>query len=116
MAATILSQLGTAVVGAGGAATAVTYQAAANPDTFANTGRESLHVKNGSGSTVTVTITSQVPCSQGITHNPAFTVAAGAEGAIGALDSTRFNDPATGLVTVNYSSIVTVTVAVVRTS
>lgn len=65
-----------------------------------------LAVANGSGSSITVTITSVQTCSQGGTHNLVVTVGAGATKLIGPLPSSRFSDP----VAVSYSATTSVTV------
>ena len=78
-------------------------------DTFANDGKTVLEVKNGSASSITVTVVSQQQCNQGFTHNVSVAVAAGAQSLIGPFNTTRFNDPSTGLVTVQYSATASVT-------
>lgn len=88
--------------------------AGAGGDTFSNTGRESLYVKNGSGASITVTINSLLNCDQGFDHDFVVTVAAGVDKVIGPFATNRFNDGG-GLVGVTYSAVTTVTVAAVRT-
>ena len=83
--------------------------AVSSTDTFANDGRTILEVKNASASSVTVTIVSQQQCNHGFTHNITVAVAAGATSLIGPFNPTRFNDPVTGLVTVQYSATASVT-------
>lgn len=71
-----------------------------------------LHVKNGGGSSVTVTVTSTQACSQGQLHNLVVAVPAGSDRPIGPLPVTRFGNTS-GLVDVAYSSATSVTVAAV---
>ena len=87
--------------------------AAAGGDAFLNAGREFLHVKNGGGSEVTVTVDSQVPCNQGYDHNAVVAVPAGQERLIGPFPKARF-DYANQKVQVAYSDVTSVTVAAVR--
>lgn len=87
--------------------------AAAGGDTFTNSGRTFLVVKNGGASSVDVTANSVTPCNQGFDHDQAIAVAAGAEKWIGPFPKTRFND-ATGKVGVTYSGVTSVTVAAVE--
>ncbi|RJX18505.1 MAG: hypothetical protein C4570_06400 [Ammonifex sp.] len=84
--------------------------AAAGGDNFTNDGRAFLHVKNGSASSINVTVDSAVPCNQGFDHDITVAVAAGADKMIGPFDPERFND-STGKVNVTYSAVTTVTVA-----
>jgi hypothetical protein len=86
------------------------YQAAAaGGDSFPNTaGRAWLHVKNGSGGSINVTIASQKTCDQGSTHNLVVAVPAAGERLIGPF-SDRFAD-SNGLVQVTYSGVTSLTV------
>jgi hypothetical protein len=94
--------------------TVVTFAAAAGGgDTFPNTGKEILVVKNDSASSITVTIDSQAECSFGFDHDPVITVGAGVSREIGPFKPQRYND-ADGMVNVSYSAVTTVTVAVKR--
>ena len=94
--------------------TEVTYAAAAGGgDTFVNDGRTYLHVKNGGGSPITVTINSQENCNYGSDHNIAVIVANGSEKIIGFFSKKRFNNTG-GAVEVTYSGVTTVTVAAVK--
>lgn len=94
------------------AGTAVTYAAATGggdrmpvgPTTF-------LHVKNGGGSSITATINSITPCSQGFDHDLAVAVAAGADKMIGPIGE-RFRDT-DNLAGITYTGVTTVTVAVI---
>lgn len=92
------------------------YTAVAASDTFANDGTVFLHVKNGGGSPDTVTITSVKTCDQGSTHNLTVSVPAGAERILGPFETSRFNDPTTGLVTAGHSFTTSVTAALFRST
>jgi hypothetical protein len=72
-----------------------------------------LLVKNGAGSSMTVTLATpgKVDGDLDITDR-ASTVAAGATEGIPVTD--RYRDPVTGLAAITYSSVTTVTVAVIR--
>ena len=87
--------------------------AAAGGDVFANDGMTFLHVKNGGGSDITVTIDSLVNSNFGTDVNPAVVVTAGEERMLGLFPKDRFNN-ASGQVVVAYSGVTTVTVAAVR--
>lgn len=97
--------------------TTVTYTAAAGGgDTFAPGSSDSvaLRVKNGGGSGITVTIAFPGTTSYGA-NNPSVTTAsigAGAEAVIGPIPPAAI-DNSTGLVSVTYSGVTSVTVAVV---
>jgi hypothetical protein len=86
--------------------------AAVGGDTFANNGKTVLEVTNASGSDKTVTIDSLVNCNQGSDHDIAVTVATGTTKRIGPFDPSRFNN-SSGLVSVTYSGVTSVTVAAV---
>jgi len=87
--------------------------AAVGGDAFLNSGREYLHVKNGSAASIDVTVDSVAPCNQGVDHNAIVAIAAGVEKLIGPFPKARFNDAAEK-VQVTYSDVTTVTVAAVR--
>lgn len=92
--------------------TGVTFASAnSGGDSFPNTGNEVLHVKNGGGSSVTVTINSQAQCSFGFDHDETVSVPAGGEREIGPFPKSRFNDTS-DRVNVTYSAVTSVTVAV----
>lgn len=88
--------------------------ASAGGDTFLNDGNTLLSVKNGGGSSITVTVNSVAPCSQGFDHDLVVSLAAGSEITFPKLDPYRFNDLSTGLVSVTYSAVTSLTVAAVR--
>ncbi len=98
---------------------APTYGAVTSSDTFANDGKTSLYVRNASGSSVTVTVTSQVTAATDADlgpvtlTSPTFTVGAGADRVLPFLKPARYND-ASGTVTVGYSATTSVTAAAVQ--
>jgi hypothetical protein len=76
-----------------------------------------LHVKNAGGSIDNVTVTSARTCDQGGTHNLVVAVpATTGDRFIGPFDTSRFNDPVTGLVTVAHSFTTSVTSALIRSA
>lgn len=95
------------------------YGAVAASDTFTPGDRTFLHIKNGGGSsdTVTVAITG-AGAIPGITYRAGagtggtYAVAAGAEKIIGPFPASFFADSVTGLATVTHSFTTSVTVAV----
>jgi hypothetical protein len=102
------------------AGTSLTYAAAGGSgDKFVNTGREFIHVKNASGSSINVTISSGTnKCSFGITnaaHDMVVAVAAAGDKMIGPFSVQQFND-ANNAVNVSYSLNTSVTVAVISNS
>lgn len=104
------------------AGAALSYAAAASGgDVFVNADdRTFLHVKNGGGSSVTVTITAQTTSATvpglGIVTKANRTVAvpSGEDRLIGPLPHKAFNNPANSQVSVGYSAVTSVTVAAVR--
>lgn len=91
-----------------------TYDAAAaGGDTFLNDGMTVLHVKNGGGSSINVTINSVTACDQGFDHDIVVAVPNGGERLIGPLPTGRFNDTG-GLASVSYSAVTSVTVAAIQ--
>jgi hypothetical protein len=76
-----------------------------------NSGRTFLHVKNGGGGSINVTINSQATCDQGFDHDQVVAVTNGQERMIGPFPTTRWND-ANGRVNVSYSGVASVTVGV----
>jgi hypothetical protein len=88
--------------------------AAGGGDTFVADGRTALIVKNGSGGSINVTITSKKRSSPGLAPaDVVVAVAAAAEKHI-LVGQSGFADPVSGAASVAYSSAVTVTVAAVR--
>lgn len=96
---------------------APTYGAVTASDTFPNDGKTYLHVKNGSGASINVTLddVNTVSPPNATSFNPDVVVAvpAGGERIIGPVPPSRFNN-ATGLTTVTYSATTTVTAAAIQ--
>ncbi len=99
------SRSGAVVTGA--AATASTG------DTFANTGHEFFHVRNGSGAPITVTFDIVATMDAQVVTDRAVTVAAGATTIIGPFPTGIYNDT-DGRVKATCSDVTTVTVAAVK--
>lgn len=96
--------------------TTPTYQAAAaGGDTVAPGKDVFLHVKNGGGGSINVTVDSVTPCNYGSDHDLVVAVPAGSERMIGPLPPERYANASTGLVNVTYSGVTTVTIAAIRT-
>lgn len=86
--------------------------AAAGGDQYAITdSRTYVHVKNGGGSSITVTINSQKACDQGGDHDLAVSVTNGQERLIGPLEYARFKNGG-GYVQITYSGVTSVTIGV----
>jgi hypothetical protein len=79
-----------------------------------------LHIKNGGGAPITVTLV--VPAARTFEPNVAITSpqisvpATTGDRMIGPVDAVTFADPVTGLCTLTYSAVTTVTVAAVQLS
>lgn len=86
--------------------------ASAGGDTFANTGREVVHVKNGSAAAIDVTLVGANPCEFGFTHSDVVSVPAAGERIIDPTPTRRYVDKTTKKTTINYSAVTSVTVAV----
>jgi hypothetical protein len=94
--------------------TALSYAAAtAGGDTLSPSGRACLHVRNGSAGAITVTVVTPGNTRYG-QADPDIPVAVPAAGevAIGPFPP-ELGDPATGLISVDYSAAASVTVALV---
>lgn len=93
-----------------------TYAAATatTGDTFPCDGRTVLHVKNGSGSSINVTLTSHFATKVGATAADQVTAVAAGGNAFFLLDPDVFADPTTGQATAVCSAVTTVTVAALR--
>lgn len=94
--------------------TALTFAAATvGGDTCATGSDVRLFVKNGSGSSITVTLVTPGTVDGDLAiADRTVTVAAGAETAIPMTD--LYRNPSTGVASITYSAVTTVTVAVVR--
>jgi hypothetical protein len=100
-----------------GGSTLSTIAANGGGDQYYNTGKESLVVINGSGSSIDVTFTQQKDCSDGYSspdHDIVTAVGAGATEYIPPCSATFYND-ANNYVQVGYSAVTTVTVGVIKT-
>jgi hypothetical protein len=92
---------------------AVVYaNAAGGGDVYLNGSNRMLHVRNGSGAPITVTITAHTPCSAGVLHDATYTVGAASDKVLGPFDAARFNNPS-GQIEVGYSDVTTVTVGTI---
>jgi hypothetical protein len=93
-----------------------TYAAATGGGDACPTGDDVfLHVKNGGGSSITVTlavIPGAAPFPQTVVTNTVVTVPNAGERMIGPLKSQLYMDPTTGLCQITYSGVTTVTVGV----
>ncbi len=89
--------------------------AAGGGDSFPNTGKETVHVKNGGGSEITPTFDAPGTCDFGVAANAAHDasgpVPAGGTRVYGPFAPAKFND-GNGRVQISYSGVTTVTVAV----
>jgi hypothetical protein len=94
------------------AGVALTYQAATGGGDKYAAGSGRLHVRNGDGSAITVTIVGQQFCNQGTKHDLTYTVAGASDKILGPFDTTRFDD-GTGFIQITYSAVTSVTVAVI---
>lgn len=86
----------------------------AGGDKIVNDGDTILHVKNGGGAPITVTVAAVTKCSHGSLHDSVSTVAAGATTQIGPFPQARFNG-IDGKASVAYSAVTSVTVAATTT-
>jgi len=87
--------------------------AAGGGDAFLNTGAEILVIKNGSVSSINVTLVTQATVDGNAVADPVVAVAAGVTKAIGPFPRYIFGD-ANGLVQVTYSAVTSLTVKVLR--
>lgn len=86
--------------------------AAGGGDKFVNTGNELLYIKNGGGSTITLTLDAQTVNGLTIT-DPTVSITAGQEKIIGPFDPRYFTD-SSGFLNLSYSAVTSVTVAVIQ--
>lgn len=94
---------------------AITYRAAANGDTYANSGREKVHVRNGGVASTTVILVRTAQCNQGVVHAGAgalaadtFVIPAGEDRILPAVSADLYG----ASVGLTYSVLTSVTVAV----
>lgn len=99
---------------------ALTYAAAgASGDSFTNTGKEVVHIKNGGGAPITVTVKSRntapsVPGFGPVTKlDRAIAIAPGDDRIIGPFPQKAFSDPSTARVSMTYSSTTSVSAAII---
>lgn len=85
--------------------------AAAGGDSFANTGKEFIEVKNGGAGAITVTLDVQTTLDGMAITDPTVSIAAGATKIIGPFPTHIFND-SNSRVNVTYSAVTSVTVKV----
>lgn len=94
---------------------APTYAAATSGgDKVTPTERTFLHVKNGAGAPITVTLTAAATVRGQSVSNVTVSVPASGERMIGPIAPDLFQNPTDGLAAIGYSSATTVTVAAVR--
>lgn len=92
-----------------------TYAAAAGGGDKVTPGNDTfIHVKNGGGSSITVTVDNVVPSNYGTDADLVVVVANGSERMIGPLPTPRFQSLTDGLVNVTYTGVTTVTVAAIK--
>ena len=72
-----------------------------------------LHIKNGAGSSMTVTLVTPGTVDNLAVADRTITIAAGTDQMI-AVPDIYYKDPTTGLASITYSSVTTVTVAAIR--
>lgn len=87
--------------------------AAAGGDEFSNDGRTIIIAENGDGSSTTITVTSEATLAGLAVSDLEVAVAAGATKAIGPFPVNVFND-SDGNVNLSYSSVTSLTVAVLK--
>jgi hypothetical protein len=93
--------------------TAITFAAAAaGGDQFANTGGETVLIRNTDASAKTVTFVATQPCDQGSLHNVVVVVASNVEAGVKGLNPRRFND-ANRNTQITYSAVTNVVIAVI---
>jgi hypothetical protein len=102
---------------------AASYAAATGGgDTVANNGKMYLHIKNGSGGSITVTVAKTISTPQNVPGYGLVTIsdisvaiAAGAEKFIGPIDPNAYNATAgTGLISITYSGVTSLTIAAIQ--
>ena len=89
--------------------------AAAGGDTFPIGANTFLHIKNGSGAPMTVTVDSKVNCDQGSDHDSVTVITNGEDRFIGPFSNVdRWGNPTTKKGDITYSLETSVTVAVIQ--
>lgn len=87
--------------------------AAGGGDQFPNDGRTYLHIKNGGGSSITLTIATQLTVDGKAVADDAITVTNAQERVVGPFPPGIYND-ANGMVQLTYSGVTSVTVGAFR--
>lgn len=82
-------------------------------DEFANTGTEFIHIKNGDGSSHTVTIVTSATVDGLAVEDRAVAVPAGEERMIGPFPTSSYND-SSGNVALSYDAVTSVTIAIIK--
>ena len=85
---------------------------AAGGDSFVNTGTEFLHVKNGSGGSLTVTVTTPVTVDSLAVSDQAYAIPAGEERMIGPFPCRWY--ASSGSTSITYSGVTSLTIAVIK--
>lgn len=81
-------------------------------DEWVNTGQEFVEVKNGSASSINVTLNIKATLDGAAAVNPVVAIAAGVTKIIGPFPKGVYNDPANGRAKITYSAVATVTTKV----
>jgi len=87
--------------------------AAGGGDQFPNDGRTYLHIKNGGGSSITLTVATQMTVDGKAVADDAITVTNAQERIVGPFPPGIYND-ANGMVQLTYSGVTSVTVGAFR--
>ena len=87
--------------------------AAGGGDQFPNDGRTYLHIKNGGGSSITLTVATQMTVDGKAVADDAITVTNAQERVVGPFPPGIYND-ANGMVQLTYSGVTSVTVGAFR--
>jgi len=85
---------------------------AAGGDSFVNTGKEFLHVKNGSGGSLTVTVVTPVTVDALAVTDAAYAIPAGEERMIGPFPCRYY--ATNGSTSITYSGVTSLTIAVLQ--
>lgn len=88
--------------------------AAGGGDTFANTGTEYIHIKNGDASSINVTFVTTATADGLATADRVVAVPGNGERIIGPFPKATYNDE-DGILSITYSAVTSVTVGVFKT-
>lgn len=86
--------------------------AAATTDTFDNDGKTIAEIANGSGGTCTVTVTGQVSLQHGVAATQTVAIPDGETWLVGPFPERYFNTDGANEVSITYSTVSSVTVAI----